>query len=313
MENFSETLLGEFSELREFMQEKIGDTALDSAIFVSEKKRILKFFKELEIYEKLRLTSRNRAIQEWSQKKFGSEKDITNLSGSVREPFRIRYINLKRGNKSLTNAIILIENSIELNNLCKERKKKYGTYAMVVFAGLYQPTREIKPLTHKILRSFLKRFNLWAVDLAKDFVSSESINSAGKEKFKEAVSKVSLDDKKVFCEKSTIYANFCKEPIKKVLIYDKYLKESVYHKQGLKEPLREWKRVEMRLSIKKRFSKLEKSFFEPFNELLDDIAREYNWVILFGTKTEALDAQLSYFRDGRRRIKRGVKFKEWVA
>lgn len=291
---------------------KVADKGVDSVVFVTEKNRIFSLLKKLEIMEKLRLTSRNKAIQEWCKKKFSQTDGLEGFSGSIKHPYRVRYINFKRGGKSLTNTLILIENSDELNKLCKERKKKMGTYVMVVFAGLYQPSREIKPLTHKVLKAFLRKFNIWEMDYAVDIISGDEINNSGKDKFRDAVKCVSVDDT-VFCEKTTIYVNNCKGDIKRVLIYDKFLKESTYHKQRLSRVLSGWRRIEMRVNVRKRFSKIESEEIDYYTSILDEIARKYNHLVLFGVVHNTLNSQLNYFKDGRRRIKSEVKFNEWIA
>lgn len=292
--------------------EAVCDAGLDSFVFVTEKSRVLKLLGSLEIKEKLRLTNRNKSISMWCEKKFANEIGISNFSGSVKNPFRIRYINFKRANKSLTNTMIVIENSVMLNNLCKERKKKYGTYVMVVFAGLYQPSREVKPATYKVLREFLKRFNVWSYDVAVDVMSDEKINNSGKDKFSKALGDI-CDDKKVYCHKTTIYANSCKGDIEKVLIYDKFTKETTYHKQRLDQALTGWRRIEMRVSARKRFSKIRPDEIMAYKEILDDVAREYNWQILWGVDSKTLDMQIAFLKDGRRKIKCGVKLDKWVA
>ncbi|WP_052137588.1 hypothetical protein [Campylobacter sputorum] len=137
---------------------KLQDTGLDAFCFVIEKPRALKMLKHLELQSKLRLTNRNKAIKEYVDKKFGN--DLHTLSGSAKHPYKKRYINFKRGGKSLTNTLICIENNTELNELCKKRKKSYGSYVMIIFAGLYQPSRGLLPQTLRVLRAFLKRFML---------------------------------------------------------------------------------------------------------------------------------------------------------
>lgn len=207
--------------------------------------------------------------------------------------------------------MIVIENSKELNNLCKKRKKRYGTYVKVVFAGLYQPTRAIKPLTMKVLKTFLSKYNIWDMDLAVDILSKDK--SSDKSKFKNAVKGISNNDSKICTQYSTTYANSCVGKVEKVLIYDKYIKESIYHKQRLCKALENWKRIELRVRFRKRFSKITKEEILHYKDMLDDIARNYSDFVLFGVYEKTLNAQIAYLKDGRRKIKSEVKFKEWIA
>lgn len=293
---------------------EIADKGIDAVYHVIEKRSFLNTIKKLMLSQKLRLTNRNQSIKKWCEEKFKSEMDTSNSTGNVKKPkkpFRVRYINFKRGNKSLSNTMIVIENSKELNNLCKERKKRYGTYVKVVFAGLYQPTRAIKPLTMKVLKTFLSKYNIWDMDFAVDILSKDK--SSDKRKFKNAVKGISSDDSKIYTQYSTTYANSCVGKVEKVLIYDKYIKESIYHKQRLCKALEDWKRIELRVRFRKRFSKITKEEILHYKDMLDDIARNYSDFVLFGVYEKTLNAQIAYLKDGRRKIKSEVKFKEWIA
>lgn len=319
MEELSSEILADIDELKtstsdDHLIDKLYDTGFDAFCFMIEKPRALSMLKRLELNTKLRLTNRNKSVSEYADKKFGL-KGLENLTGSVKHPYRKRYINFKRCGKSLTNTLIMIENSPDLNELCRKRKKAYGSYVMIVFAGLYQPSRELLPTTLRVLRAFLKRFNAWWVDIAKDIKADDE--SLRKDKFKEALGNISKDALIVQCGDRangiTLYANNCIGSIEKVLIYDKFSKETKYHKQALLEPLRKWRRIEMRINLRKRFSKVGASEIEHYNALLDDIAIKYSWRVLWGTSTDTLDKQLVYFADGRRIFSSGIKLKEWVA
>ncbi|OCR90245.1 hypothetical protein CFT12S02225_07710 [Campylobacter fetus subsp. testudinum] len=291
----------------------VADTGIDTFCFIIEKKRALKLLAKLEIKEGLRLTSRNKTIDEYTKKKFA--KEYPALSPELdkkcrnRYPFKIRYINFKRGGKSLTNTLIMLENSQSLNELCRKNKKAYGTYVEVVFAGLYQPSREILPKTHKVLKAFLDRFKTAYTDLAKDMTIDDDICNS-KENFKKAVA--DINEGEIWTEnKTTHYANDLKDKnIKKVFIYDKYIKETTYHKQRLSTQLKHWKRIEMRVIVKQRWSKYDKKEIWKYNEILDQIAGHYSQLAIFGIYDHMLKKQLAYFEDGRRTLKKGIKFKK---
>ncbi|WP_052137587.1 hypothetical protein [Campylobacter sputorum] len=111
----------------------------------------------------------------------------------------------------------------------------------------------------------------------------------------------------------TLYANKCVGDIKKVLIYDKFSKESKYHKQALLPCLSRWRRIEMRISLRRRFSKVARSDIDSYNLILDNIARNYSWRVLFGVARDTLDKQLAFLKDGRRIYSSKIKLKEFVA
>ena len=48
---------------------KVQDTGIDAMCFVIEKKRALKMFKSLNLQNKLRLTTRNKAINAYTDQK----------------------------------------------------------------------------------------------------------------------------------------------------------------------------------------------------------------------------------------------------
>lgn len=293
----------------EYFNLKVQDTGIDAMCFVIEKKRALRLFKSLNLQNKLRLTTRNKAINAYTDQKFNS--DLHSLGGKY--PFKKRYINFNRGGKSLTNTLILLENTTELNKLCKERKKKFGTYVMIIFAGLYQPSREIKPQTLRVLRAFLKRFNTRWVDIAKDVIAEKE--RLKKDDFKMAcknINKGSIIQVGNAQNGVTLYANNCVGDIKKVLIYDKFSKESIYHKLKLDKHLNRWRRVEMRIEINRKFSKVKKEEIKEYSLILDDIVNFYSCVP-FGISEETLNKQLNYFEDGRKIFKSENKFKEFVA
>lgn len=296
--------------------EIVADTGIDSFGFIVEKKRAYKLLAKLEIKESLRLTNRNKTVESYANKKFGSEFPALapELDKKCRNkyPFKIRYINFKRGGKSLTNTLIMLENTQSLNELCRKNKKAYGTYVEIVFAGLYQPSREILPKTHKVLKAFLDRFKAAYKDIAKDFILEDDISNS-KENFKKAV--LNLNSGEIWTEnKTTHYANDCKDKdIKKVFIYDKYVKETIYHKQRLNPSLKKWVRVEMRIIIKQKWSKYDKSKIWKYNDMLDDIVAHYNQLAIFGVYDHMLKKQLAYFEDGRRTLKKGIKFKKLLA
>lgn len=287
----------------------VRNTGFDSFCFVIEKTRALKLLKKLEINNDLRLISRNKTISEYAKLKFGSE--LNDLSGSIKHPYRVRYINFKKRGKSLSNTLIMVENSLFLNELCRTRKKAYGSFVMITFAGLYQPSREILPKTHKILKAFLDRFNVYSYDIAKDFKTDKTINSSQKANFKEALG--SLCEGEIYAYKTTLYANKCKGSVAKVLVYDKFAKERFYHKQRLSDSLKNWCRCEMRVIARKRFSKITKDELERHCERLDIVVSRFDSEMIFGVREDFLNAQMRFFADMRHKLGGGFVLREFVA
>ncbi|MCD8212604.1 MAG: hypothetical protein LUC34_00850 [Campylobacter sp.] len=151
-------------------------SGIDSYRFLLPKSTFLKFMRKIELNTKLRAVSRNKAVKAYADDKFKGQKPLIMPIG---KEFKIRYVSFKRGITSLTNSMIVVENSNKLNDLCKKRKKPYGYYVMVVFAGLYQPSREVFKQTYKILSKFLRRFKPFEFDLASDIKSDTQAQKSG--------------------------------------------------------------------------------------------------------------------------------------
>lgn len=81
---------------------------------------------------------------------------------------------------------------------------------------------------------------------ASDFLIDESESKVKKSDFTRAVDG-HASKKSVYQHKSSIYANDCNGVygLSRVLFYNKFNKQVVYHKQRLKEDLRQWRRVEL--------------------------------------------------------------------
>ena len=146
-------------------------TGIDSYRFVIPKSVALGFLKKLELYTKLRATTRNKQVQSYCKDKFKSLK-----SESAKYPFKVRYINLKRSVKSLSNTILFLENSKELHEIARKNKKKLDYYVMIIFAGLHQPSKDIESSVFKTLAKFVRRFKTYSFDLAYDFDSERNID-----------------------------------------------------------------------------------------------------------------------------------------
>ena len=224
-----------------FSAEDIVDCGIDSIRFVMPKATLNGFLKKIELLGRLRLISRNKTVKDYAEYKLkGANKPL--FDADEKHPCKIRYVSFKRGTKSLSNTMLVVENSSELNDLCKKRKKPFGYYVCVVFAGLFQPSRDIYKETYRILGKFLRRFKPYSWDVAVDFKDRGDVNSKAKGKFKEAVKEQAND---VISFKTSIYANRGLKSgkfytVDKVCLYDKFEKQTNYHKQKIDEKFKGW-------------------------------------------------------------------------
>ncbi|MGP1484865.1 MAG: hypothetical protein ACTTJC_02000 [Campylobacter sp.] len=268
---------------------------IDSYRFLLPKSTFLKFMRKIELTSKLRLVTRNQQIKEYVDYKFKNDKTIFT---------KIRYVNFKKGNRSLTNSMIVIENSESLNNLCKKRKKPYGYYVNVVFAGLYQPSREVFKETYRVLSKFVRRFKTYEFDVAKDFKSDVKAGFKNKEWFQRRVRRFGTDC--ISCN-TTLYANKCQERffgLQKICFYDKFGKQTKYHKQHLDEEFKDWHRVELTFRLKKKFlDRIENDRIMDYVAIMDEITNNLtDGAFPFGVDIEVLQAQTAFLKDNRRAL-----------
>jgi len=192
------------------------------------------------------------------------------------EKFRpvVEVVKLTKG-KSVSNYMIIIRNTPLLFDIATHHKKAKGTYCMVVFTGLHQPTKKVESEAMKIISKFTKRkaFKLHSVDIAIDTTDHRSISHSRKESFKEQLAPYSKHG--VISKGSSLYINDLGhlESISRILYYDKYLKMTKHHKQeGVSNDLRNWKRLEVTLTfdVTKSQNKGFTQYIEGLN-FLDDI------------------------------------------
>ncbi|HEC1753573.1 TPA: hypothetical protein R1706_001470 [Campylobacter lari] len=171
--------------------------------------------------------------------------------------FKVRYINIKPGNKSLSNTIIVIENSKDTHEVARKNKKKKDFYVEVQFNGLFQPSKSVVADVYKVLSKMVKRFKAYSFDIACDFCDE----SASMRKYEEHLHELSLNKKikgvMVFYKKS-LYVNGVHSKffdLDRILIYDKYEKQTSYHKEKIKEEFKDWKRLELTFKLNYKFLK----------------------------------------------------------
>lgn len=280
---------------------------IDSYRFVIPKSIALAFLKKLDLYAKLRVTTRNQQVQSYCNDKFKSIKGT-----SEKYPFKIRYINLKRGVKSLSNTILFIENSKELHALARRDKKRLDYYVNIVFAGLHQPSKDIEDLVFKILAKFIRRFKTYSFDMALDFDSHTNIDYKLKDWFGEQSKKWSGGS--VISIGKSLYANHILQDstfynLSRILLYDKYHKQKFYHKEKIPDRFKDWKRLELTFKLKGKFLKeIENENINQAIDVMNDIARSIGSVGLFGANIKVLSVQVQMLLDLRHRH----KFRAWI-
>ena len=166
---------------------------------------------------------------------------------------------VKISNVKNLSGYILIKNNEESISASKKNKKAKSHYVEVVFAGLRQPSKQIQMETYKVLSVFIKRFKVAYVDVCFDGRCSVPISSkvAYRYPFEEYVGSKT----NVVSNYTTLYINQPTAPNEdadyfiKILLYDKYKKESRY--KSLDDTWRDWKRIEFRVSLDMKFKESE--------------------------------------------------------
>ncbi|AQW82875.1 hypothetical protein [Campylobacter pinnipediorum] len=284
-------------------------SGIDSYEFILPKKTLMSFLKKLELIKKLRLVSRNKSVKEYADYKYKSKEAKKDESRQAKKdedktPMKIRYISFKRGIKSLTNSMLVIEYTDELKKLCKKRKKRDGYYVSVVFAGLYQPSREVHKETYKILGKFLRRFKTYSYDFAADFKGGGEISYKMKEFFKKATEKYT--DGNVTSKSTSLYANNCDDKfygLSRILLYDKYKKQTNYHKQKIDNSFDGWQRLELTFKLNKKFlDEVENKSYQESIAVMDEIISNISDDFPFGVDLAKLNEQIAFFKDMRKRL-----------
>ena len=168
--------------------------------------------------------------------------------------------------KALSNYMTITRNTPLLFEYATHHKKAKDTYCLIEFSGLHQPTSHIQKEAMQIISKFLKRkaFSLHSVDIATDTKDKAPINH--KSKAKHGATSTELKALGVVSHASSLYINKPKSnSIGRVLYYDKYFKQTKHHKQKLAKSLKDWKRLEITLTVDIFKTTERKSFIEYIN------------------------------------------------
>lgn len=263
----------------------INSLGIDTIRFIISYETLVKWLDKnsLIIQDKIN----NVVINEFYQKEVKNKKD-----------FEIKAIKISSTNNLSGYAIIKI--NYKSRNLSKSSKKRKNWFVEVVFAGLRQPTKNMKKETYEILSKFVKRFKVSSIDICVDGLSNISIDKENEYElyhiFKDYLNTIS----DMFFYKSSLYINKPLSNIndtdvfKKILVYDKYIKEIKINK-NISNSLINWKRVEFTIDFKN--TKLDEISFDDYIYDIKKIATKYFNVMKFDT-SYLFDKQLAPLVNG---------------
>ncbi|MFX4240907.1 hypothetical protein ACOL3H_10205 [Aliarcobacter butzleri] len=194
--------------------------------------------------------------------------------------YEVKFVEI--GNTQNLSGYILIKQNLESVSISKSRRKRKDFYNEVIFAGLRQPTKDISVSTYEILSLFIKRFKVSDLDICFDGLSELDINKNTLNMYRYLFKDYISNFKNALIEKSSFYINTPSSPtadtdyFKKILVYDKYLKENRY--KNLDDELKNWKRLEVTVNIKFKFKDF---MLDDYLEDMQKIAKKYFNVLSF--------------------------------
>lgn len=273
-------------------------SGIDSVSFCIPKAQLLKFLQKHNLYARLRLTNRNAQVREYINQKF---KDIDAKHSKYK--MRVRYINITPRVKSLSNTILVFENIKQTHSMARANKKSLDYFVLVTLAGLHQPSKNVDKATHRILSLFLRRFSLYSLDLAFDFLGKEKVTPKKLDFFKDSAKEYVDDASKAKSAHTTLYLNSLKEfyKIDKMLWYDKFHKQRFFHNERLPDSLQEWQRLEIRFVVKKKFYKwFDDGGLDDGIDILSKVAKNIGACKTSGINVAKLGAQVAGIFDLRK-------------
>ena len=210
--------------------------------------------------------------------------------------YEVKFVEV--GNAKNLSGYCLIKTNLESISISKSRKKCKNHYSEVIFAGLRQPTKNISISTYEVLSLFIKRFKVSDLDICYDGLSELDINADTLNMYRYLFKDYISNFKDTLIEKSSFYINTTSSPtadadyFKKILVYDKYLKESRY--KNLDDELKNWKRLEVTVNIKFKFKDFS---LDDYIADIQNIATKYFNVSSFSY--DYLNLQNKLLTDGR--------------
>jgi hypothetical protein len=216
---------------------------IDTIDFIIPSKTLYKFLDDM-----------NLKVRKYSKSYFINQK-INYDEVKHKKDKKVQFVEI--GNSKNLSGYILLKNDNETINLSRKHKKANTHFIKVVFAGLRQPTKNIYIGTYTTLSSFIKRFDVNTIDVCFDGYSNIDINKHNEDKlnwyFKDYIafkSDTKIIETSFYINKPLVIEDDT-DHFKKVIVYDKYKKESRY--KTLEKNYQGWKRVEARIPINARF------------------------------------------------------------
>jgi len=157
------------------------------------------------------------------------------------EGAKVEIVKISKG-RELSNYMIIVSSCTASNEYARANKKSLDTYALIIFAGLHQPTKQISNETMRTISKLLrfKYFKLHKLD-----VSTDHKGTTNKEDLK-GVYGGNIED-----FKGTQYHNNPKgKNVQRVVIYDKLAKMTKHHGQKV-EQVQQWERIEVTIKAPK--------------------------------------------------------------
>jgi hypothetical protein len=194
--------------------------------------------------------------------------------------YEVKFIEV--GNTKNLSGYGLIKQNFESVTTSKSKKKSKSHYSELIFAGLRQPTKDISIGTYEVLSIFIKRFKVSNIDFCFDGLSELDINENTLNMYRYLFKDYISSFKDTLIEKTSFYINSPTSPtddadyFKKILVYNKYLKESRY--KSLDDDLINWKRLEITVNIKFKYKDFS---LDDYIEDMQKVAIKYFKVVSF--------------------------------
>lgn len=212
----------------------------------------------------------------------------------------VEYVKIAKG-KGLSTYMIVVRNTPLLFDYATTNKKAKSNYCHIIFAGLHQPTKHISSDSIKFISKILRRkaFKLHSMDIAIDYLDNQEISHKQKRQFKMNLN--TLENNSAISKGNSLYCNSVNDKnVSKILIYDKFKKQSIYQKQPLDKSLKCWKRLEIEIhpSSKSNFIDFINSndFYYDSLYICNKISKKLK---VSGFKNDYLEYQLNSFIDNR--------------
>lgn len=164
---------------------------------------------------------------------------------------RLKFVKINKGRS--INSLIILRHTDTCEQREKKNKKRGGYYVEVVFAGLRQPFRDIDISTYDVLAQFVKRFEVFNIDVCVDGENKTQIDRLNKHVLRRMFEPWIKRYTDTNIHYSTFYVNAPVETenqtyqYSKIVFYDKFLKEAKY--KHIEEKYEKWKRLEVTVPL----------------------------------------------------------------